>query len=100
VPFLYDGVAQVELPNDPNYHFMTDMTEKARAWIKYQKALTPDKPSFIYFAPGATHAPHHVPQGDGRRGHRPRHAGSRRHQGRRGENAMARFPVAMPSRVT
>jgi arylsulfatase len=61
-PYLYDGVAQVELPNDPNYHFMTDMTEKARAWIKYQKALTPDRPSFVYFAPGATHAPHHVPQ--------------------------------------
>ncbi|MGE5362177.1 MAG: arylsulfatase [Bacteroidales bacterium] len=61
-PFLYDGVTQVELPNDPNYHFMTDMTDKARAWIKYQKALTPDKPSFVYFAPGATHAPHHVPQ--------------------------------------
>ncbi|MDZ7589353.1 MAG: arylsulfatase [Rubrivivax sp.] len=61
-PFLYDGVAQVELPNDPNYHAMTDMTEKARAWIKYQKALTPDKPSFVYFAPGAVHAPHHVPK--------------------------------------
>ncbi len=61
-PFLYDGVAQVELPNDPNYHFMTDMTDKAVAWIKYQKALTPEKPSFVYFAPGATHAPHHVPQ--------------------------------------
>jgi arylsulfatase len=61
-PFLYDGNAVVELPNDPNYHFMNDMTERARAWIKYQKALTPDKPSFIYFAPGATHAPHHVPK--------------------------------------
>ena len=61
-PFLYDGVTQVELPTDPNYHFMTDMTEKARAWIKYQKALTPGKPSFVYFAPGATHAPHHVPK--------------------------------------
>jgi len=61
-PFLYDGVAQVELPDDPNYHFLTDMTDKAVAWIKYQKALTPDKPSFIYYAPGATHAPHHVPK--------------------------------------
>ncbi|WP_324133535.1 arylsulfatase [Bosea sp. (in: a-proteobacteria)] len=61
-PFLYDGTAVVELPNDPNYHFMTDMTDKARAWIKHQKALTPDRPSFIYFAPGATHAPHHVPK--------------------------------------
>ncbi|MBL8224200.1 MAG: arylsulfatase [Chromatiales bacterium] len=61
-PFLYDGVAQVELPDDPGYHFMADMTDKAIAWIKYQKALTPDRPSFVYFAPGATHAPHHVPQ--------------------------------------
>jgi len=61
-PFLYDGTAVVELPHDPNYHFMTDMTEQARAWIKYQNALTPDKPAFVYFAPGATHAPHHVPK--------------------------------------
>jgi arylsulfatase A-like enzyme len=61
-PFLYDGTAVVELPADPNYHFMTDMTDKARAWIKYQKALTPETPSFVYFAPGATHAPHHVPK--------------------------------------
>jgi arylsulfatase len=52
----------VELPNDPNYHFMADMTDKAVAWVKYQKALTPEKPSFVYFAPGATHAPHHVPK--------------------------------------
>jgi arylsulfatase len=38
------------------------MTDKVVAWVKYQKALTPDKPFFVYFAPGATHAPHHVPQ--------------------------------------
>jgi len=61
-PYLFDGVTQVELPNDPNYHFMTDMTDKAVAWIKYQKAMTPDKPFFVYFAPGAVHAPHHVPK--------------------------------------
>jgi arylsulfatase len=61
-PYLYDGFAQVELPDDPDYHFMTDMTDKAVAWIKYQKALTPGKPAFVYFAPGATHAPHHVPK--------------------------------------
>jgi arylsulfatase len=61
-PFLYDGTAVVELSQDPSYHFMTDMTDKAVAWIKYQKALSPDRPSFVYFAPGATHAPHHVPK--------------------------------------
>jgi arylsulfatase len=61
-PYLFNGVAPVELPNDPNYHFMTDMTDKAIAWIEFQKAITPDKPFFVYFAPGAVHAPHHVPK--------------------------------------
>ncbi len=61
-PLVYDGVTLVEIPNDPKYHFMTDMTDKAVAWIKHQKAMTPDKPAFVYFAPGATHAPHHVPK--------------------------------------
>lgn len=61
-PLVYDGLALVEIPNDPKYHFMTDMTDKAVSWIRHQKAMTPDKPQFIYFAPGATHAPHHVPQ--------------------------------------
>ncbi len=60
-PYLYDGVTPVELPDDPNYHFMADMTEQASKWIKFQKAITPEKPFFIYFAPGAVHAPHHVP---------------------------------------
>jgi arylsulfatase A-like enzyme len=61
-PLLYDGMTQVELPKDPNYHFMNDMTNQAIRWVQYQKSLTPDKPFFIYFAPGATHAPHHVPK--------------------------------------
>ena len=61
-PSLYEGLTRVEAPNYPGYHFMTDMTEKAIAWMKFQKALTPDKPFFVYFAPGATHAPHHVPK--------------------------------------
>jgi arylsulfatase len=41
---------------------MADMTDKAMAWVSQQKALAPDKPFFVYFAPGATHAPHHVPK--------------------------------------
>jgi arylsulfatase A-like enzyme len=61
-PYIYDGTHTVELPKDPNYHFLTDMTDQAVSWIKYQKALTPDKPFFAYYAPGATHAPHHVPK--------------------------------------
>ena len=61
-PFLYHNFAPVELPKDPNYHFMADMTNKSIAWMQFQKALTPDRPFFMYFAPGATHAPHHVPK--------------------------------------
>jgi arylsulfatase len=61
-PLIYDGMNQVEPPHEPNYNFMTDMTDKAIAWMQYQKSLTPDKPFFIYFAPGAVHAPHHVPK--------------------------------------
>ena len=61
-PSLYDGLTRVETPHYPGYNFMTDMTDQAIAWMKFQKALTPDKPFFMYFAPGATHAPHHVPK--------------------------------------
>ena len=38
------------------------MADRAITWVRQQKALTPDKPFFMYFAPGATHAPHHVPK--------------------------------------
>jgi arylsulfatase A-like enzyme len=61
-PAIYDGVTRVEVPRDPSYHFTTDMTNKAIAWVQFQQALTPEKPFFVYFAPGATHAPHHVPK--------------------------------------
>jgi len=61
-PALYDGMIRVDTPSDPNYHLMTDMTDQAIKWVLAEKSLTPDKPFFIYFAPGATHAPHHVPK--------------------------------------
>lgn len=61
-PLIYDGVTLVETPEDPDYHFTTDMTNQAISWVRFQKALSPDKPFFMYYAPGATHAPHHVPK--------------------------------------
>ena len=61
-PAIYDGQTRVEVPNDPNYHFTVDMTNQAIAWARFQHALTPQKPFFMYFATGATHAPHHVPK--------------------------------------
>jgi arylsulfatase len=59
-PYLFDGTARVELPQDPGYNFMTDMTDQAISWMRFQKTMTPERPFFVYFAPGATHAPHHV----------------------------------------
>ena len=61
-PLIYDGVTLVETPEDPDYHFTTDMTNQAISWVRFQQALSPDKPFFMYYAPGATHAPHHVPK--------------------------------------
>jgi arylsulfatase len=60
-PVLHDGTAPVHLPDDPNYHFTTDMTNQAITWMRTQQSLTPDKPFYMYFATGATHAPHQVP---------------------------------------
>jgi arylsulfatase len=59
-PLLYDGTREVELPQDPTYHVTTDLANQAIAWVRAQHSLTPDRPFFMYFAPGATHAPHHV----------------------------------------
>lgn len=61
-PMLYDGTTRVDLKRDANYHLTTDMADKAIAWMAMQNSLTPDKPFFVYFAPGATHAPHHAPK--------------------------------------
>ena len=63
-PAIYEGTIPIEPEKTPEqgYHFTEDMTNKAIAWVRQQKALMPDKPFFMYFAPGATHAPHHVPK--------------------------------------
>jgi arylsulfatase len=63
-PALYEGTTPVEPDRSPEdgYHLTEDLTDRAIGWIRQQKALMPDKPFFTYFAPGATHAPHHVPE--------------------------------------
>jgi len=63
-PALYDGTTPVEPERTPEegYHLMEDLADKAIDWVRQQKGLAPDKPFFLYFAPGATHAPHHVPK--------------------------------------
>ena len=62
-PALYRDTVPVEPDRtaEEGYHFTEDLTDKAIEWVNQQKALMADKPFFIYFAPGAAHAPHHVP---------------------------------------
>jgi arylsulfatase A-like enzyme len=62
-PAIYEGTTAVEPEKTPEegYHFTEDMTNKSIKWVRQQKSLMPDKPFFMYFAPGAAHAPHHVP---------------------------------------
>ena len=62
-PAIYEGTTAIEPEKTPEegYHLLDDMTTKAIKWIRQQKALMSDKPFFTYYAPGATHAPHHVP---------------------------------------
>jgi arylsulfatase A-like enzyme len=63
-PGLYEGTTAVEPPRTPEegYTLTEDLADRAITWVRQQKALAPDKPFFMYFAPGATHAPHHVPE--------------------------------------
>ena len=63
-PAIYNDTVPVEPDRTPEegYHFTEDMTDHAIEWVRQQKVLMPDKPFFVYWAPGATHAPHHVPE--------------------------------------
>jgi arylsulfatase A-like enzyme len=63
-PSLYEGTTPVEPPKTPEegYHLTEDLADHAINWVRSQEALMPDKPFLMYFAPGATHAPHHVPK--------------------------------------
>src|SRR5690242_13051823 len=60
---VYDNhpVEQPAMPED-GYHLTTDLTDKAIEFVKDAKAIAPEKPFFMYFCPGATHAPHHAPK--------------------------------------
>ncbi len=60
---VYDNhtVDQPKSPSD-GYHLTVDLTDKAIEFIMDAKAVAPEKPFFLYYAPGACHAPHHAPK--------------------------------------
>ena len=59
-PAAIEGTKPVEpYLDNPDYHFDDDLADRAVQWIRTQQAVAPEKPFFLYYAPGATHAPHH-----------------------------------------
>ncbi|HEX7061645.1 MAG TPA: arylsulfatase [Woeseiaceae bacterium] len=62
-PTLTEGTSSVRPEKSPErgYHLTEDLASRARTWLGQQRSLAPDKPFFLYFAPGATHAPIHLP---------------------------------------
>jgi len=59
-PAVFDGTKPVEpYLGNPDYNFDYDLADQAIEWVRAQKAVAPDRPLFLYYAPGATHSPHH-----------------------------------------
>ena len=61
-PTLYENHNLVERSNDPDYILTRDLVDKSIDWLMRVRSIDPQKPFFLYMAPGATHAPHHVTQ--------------------------------------
>jgi arylsulfatase A-like enzyme len=63
-PDLVHDNHTVDQPKSPEegYHFSTDITDHALAFIQDAKAVAPEKPFLLYYCPGAAHAPHHAPK--------------------------------------
>ena len=61
-PLLFENHNLVPASDDPDYHLTEDLADKAIRWVRQVKAIAPDKPYFLYVAPGATHAPHQAPK--------------------------------------
>lgn len=60
-PLLFEDHSLVPASDDPDYHLTEDLADRAITWVRKVKSIAPDKPFFLYVAPGATHAPHQAP---------------------------------------
>jgi arylsulfatase A-like enzyme len=59
-PRLTENFNTVEPPHDEKYHLSEDIADKAITWLRKHQSFAPDKPFLMYWAPGATHGPHHI----------------------------------------
>ena len=62
-PVMYAGHEPVEPSlDDPDYHLSKDLADKAIHWLTGHASINPEKPFFMFWAPGAMHSPHHAPK--------------------------------------
>src|SRR5262249_23891018 len=61
-PVLFENRNLVPASIDPNYHLTVDLADHAIGWVRKVKSIAPDRPYFLYVAPGANHSPHHAPK--------------------------------------
>ena len=61
-PRLVENTNAIEPPHDPKYHLSEDLAQRGVDWLRRHRAFAPDKPFFLYWAPGAGHGPHQVPR--------------------------------------
>jgi arylsulfatase A-like enzyme len=59
-PAVVENTVRLPAPHGKGYHFTEDMADKAVTWLRQHHALAPDRPFFMYWAPGAAHGPHHI----------------------------------------
>jgi arylsulfatase len=61
-PVLYENRNLVSASTNPNYYLTTDLADHAIGWVRKVKSISPNRPFFLYVAPGATHSPHQAPR--------------------------------------
>lgn len=61
-PALFEGIKPIEPPYKEGYHLDKDLADKTIERFRMLNAMAPDKPFFVYYTPGTSHAPHHAPQ--------------------------------------
>lgn len=61
-PLLFENRNLVPRSNNPNYHLTEDLADRAIDWTRKVTSIAPEKPFFLYVAPGANHSPHHAPR--------------------------------------
>ncbi|PZX48536.1 arylsulfatase [Algoriphagus chordae] len=61
-PTLVHNTTYVTEERPEGYHLSEDLADRTITWLREQKTYAPEKPFFVYWAPGAAHGPHQVPK--------------------------------------